>query len=259
MTRPHFAVGDRVRLKSTGEVGVVVWVWHDEVVGYDRHVAFFGNEFPPAMPVAPPYVLRYAATSLERIDGATDMTSVPQSESSTLFDPEGIDHGRIDVSALVQHRGVAAIDSLRAPACERWLQRQGYRLVHLDCSLPFPELLLELGRLLRWEEQFGHRLEMGQANLEALADGFEFDVPAGGMTFVLRHPDALAAAEPEWFDSLLAISADYSLLQLCRGRRFFVVLVVDRESTLPGRAYATSRIPMAYWNPNARRHGFLDP
>src|SRR5688500_17259046 len=114
MNRPHFAVGDRVRQRSTGEVGVVVWVWHDEVVGYDHHVAFFGHEFPRAMPAAPSYVLRYAATSLERIDGATDTTSVPESENSTLFEPEGIDHGRIDVSALVEHRGIAAVESLRA-------------------------------------------------------------------------------------------------------------------------------------------------
>jgi hypothetical protein len=197
MTRPRFAIGDRVRLKSTGEVGVVVWVWHDEVVGYDHHVAFFGNEFPPAMPAAPPYVLRYAAASLEPIDTATDTTSVRQSENTSLFDPEKIDHGRMDISAIVDHRGIAAVDSLRAPACERLLKRQGYLLVHLDCSLPFPDVLLELGRLLRWEEQFGYRLGMGRPNLDALADGFEFDVPTGGMTFVLRYPEALAAAEPD--------------------------------------------------------------
>jgi len=66
MQERAFAVGDRVRLKATGEVGVVVCVWFDAEFGYDHYVAFFGHEFPQGQPASPPYILRYAATSLER-------------------------------------------------------------------------------------------------------------------------------------------------------------------------------------------------
>jgi hypothetical protein len=59
-------IGDRVRLKSTGEVGVVIWAW-DDPAGTDAYVAFFGSEFPAEKPHAAPYVLRYASTSLEKL------------------------------------------------------------------------------------------------------------------------------------------------------------------------------------------------
>jgi hypothetical protein len=62
--------GDWVTLKSTGECGVVVHVWtSDELGGSECYVAFFGSEFPPrdAVPQKP-YLLRYAAVSLLRVD-----------------------------------------------------------------------------------------------------------------------------------------------------------------------------------------------
>lgn len=60
--------GDRVRLISTGEVGVVVWTWRDdELDGPDTYVAFFGESFPMGRPDQPPYILRYFATSLQRL------------------------------------------------------------------------------------------------------------------------------------------------------------------------------------------------
>jgi hypothetical protein len=48
------------------EVGVVVHCWmSDEIGGYDCYVAFFGDEFPSGHPKQKPYVLRYAAFSLD--------------------------------------------------------------------------------------------------------------------------------------------------------------------------------------------------
>ena len=61
--------GTRVRLDSTGEVGVVVHTWFNPEIGMDDcYVAFFGTEFPDGQPNGIPYVLRYAANSLDKLD-----------------------------------------------------------------------------------------------------------------------------------------------------------------------------------------------
>jgi hypothetical protein len=52
-----------------GEFGIVVHCWHNEEIdGYDCYVAFLGPEVPSGKPDERPYVLRYAATSLARLD-----------------------------------------------------------------------------------------------------------------------------------------------------------------------------------------------
>ena len=62
-------IGARVRLVSTGEVGIIVHTWHSESLDIqDCYVAFFGKEFPLGKPAEIPYILRYAASSLELID-----------------------------------------------------------------------------------------------------------------------------------------------------------------------------------------------
>ena len=63
-----FEPGTKVKLISTGEVGVVVHSWKNgELDAIDYHIAFYGNEFPVAKPKEPPYVLRYLESSLEKI------------------------------------------------------------------------------------------------------------------------------------------------------------------------------------------------
>ena len=50
------------------EYGVVVQCWDDdEIGGYDCYVAFFGSKLPSGKPEEKPYVLRYAATSLDLV------------------------------------------------------------------------------------------------------------------------------------------------------------------------------------------------
>jgi hypothetical protein len=66
---PFLPVGTKVRYDGLGEggpeFGVVVHCWMShEIGGYDCYVAFFGNEFPDGHPKQKPYVLRYAASSL---------------------------------------------------------------------------------------------------------------------------------------------------------------------------------------------------
>jgi hypothetical protein len=61
--------GQRVRLKSTGEVGIVVHTWLDKFLcATDCYVAFFGHAIPEGKPVAKPYILRYLDSSLELLD-----------------------------------------------------------------------------------------------------------------------------------------------------------------------------------------------
>lgn len=73
----YIAPGTKVRLDSLldendspqSEFGVLIHCWRDEVFSfYDCYVAFFGNEFPTAVPTEKPYVLRYASTSLTELD-----------------------------------------------------------------------------------------------------------------------------------------------------------------------------------------------
>ncbi len=63
-----FRIGQKVRLRSTGEVGIVVWLWENEHGDAEVYAAFFGMEFPVGEPKEKPYVLRYYDSSLEPID-----------------------------------------------------------------------------------------------------------------------------------------------------------------------------------------------
>ncbi len=58
-------IGQKVRLRSTGEVGVIVWLWTNEHGDTDTYVSFFGKAFPSGQPEEKPYVLRYFAACLE--------------------------------------------------------------------------------------------------------------------------------------------------------------------------------------------------
>ena len=63
--------GTKVRYDGTGEpeFGIVVHCWmNDDIRGYDCYVAFFGNEYPSGPPQHIPYILRYAAQSLDVLE-----------------------------------------------------------------------------------------------------------------------------------------------------------------------------------------------
>ena len=62
-------IGKRVRLKSTGEVGIIIYTWESkEILEIDCYIAFFGKSFPQAEPDEKPYVLRYTLSSLEILE-----------------------------------------------------------------------------------------------------------------------------------------------------------------------------------------------
>jgi hypothetical protein len=176
-----------------------------------------------------------------------------------MFVPEDIDYARLDVKALLGTRGIAAVDTLREKACQRWLVERGYDLTFVDFARSFEGVLAELGSMFDWLGQFGYPMEDGKGNLDALADGFSFPVSRErGRVLVVQHPETLASAQPRWFDGFLEIASNHSLFHLACGSRFFLLLVLARESSLSGRVYGTCGIPVTYWNPNARRHEFLE-
>jgi hypothetical protein len=60
--------GQKVKLLSTGEVGVVVWSWKNMDGVVDAYVAFFCETFPGGEPIEKPYILRYYESSLEPLE-----------------------------------------------------------------------------------------------------------------------------------------------------------------------------------------------
>ena len=64
----NFHLGQKVRHRGTGEVGVIVALWTDVNGDTDTYVAFFGTEFPIGQPNQIPYVLRYFSTTLEIVE-----------------------------------------------------------------------------------------------------------------------------------------------------------------------------------------------
>ncbi|MEM6258155.1 MAG: hypothetical protein AAGI37_07565 [Planctomycetota bacterium] len=62
-------IGTKVKLASTGEVGIILHSWKDPETGdEDNHVAFYGEDFPIGQPDRSPYVLRYFTNTLEKIE-----------------------------------------------------------------------------------------------------------------------------------------------------------------------------------------------
>lgn len=69
MPDDYLEPGTKVRydglMEGGPEYGVVVHCWRDEDIDmWDCYVAFFGRAFPAGQPNEKPYILRYAATSL---------------------------------------------------------------------------------------------------------------------------------------------------------------------------------------------------
>jgi len=49
-------LGQKVKLLTTDEVGVVVWIWKNQYGDTDTFVAFFGEKFPEGEPEKGPYM-----------------------------------------------------------------------------------------------------------------------------------------------------------------------------------------------------------
>jgi hypothetical protein len=168
-----------------------------------------------------------------------------------------LDWSRIDVQGIVALGGLATIDERSHPACREWLARQGYRIDTFDCRTGLSAAVSELGRLLSWEERFGYALGSDSRNLDALRDGFEFDIPdAGGRVFEIVGGDPVWQEDPEWLCGLLEIAQEQSRRQLALGRRFFALLVVPERSPLIGAPIGRIEVPVPFWSPCREVHEF---
>ena len=156
-----------------------------------------------------------------------------------------LDWRRFDVWAIVAGRGLATIAQVSLPACEAWLQREGYRAVSLDFSDGIGDVVVGLGEMLDWRGQFGYDLDRSSRNLNALRDGFHFDAGQdSGVVLLLRSFANAWQDDALWSCGLLEIASEHSLRALALGKRFFVVVVLpDPSSMLVGQPLEGNSIP----------------
>lgn len=161
-----------------------------------------------------------------------------------------LDWRQMDVTAIVTNGGLATIDERRYSACRDWLLRQGYGVDTFDCRPGLAVAVPDLGRLLCWEQQFGYALGPDSRNLDALRDGFAFDIPQGdGRVFEIIRPDLAWHEDKQWLCGLLSIAVEQCREQLALGRRFFALLVVPENSPFIGAVVEEVTVPGIYWDP----------
>ena len=165
-----------------------------------------------------------------------------------------LDWTRFDVWAAVAMEGVAVVKSEHCEACLAWLRQHEYAVSSIDFALGIGPAVVALGEMFRWEKQFGYRLTLESRNLNALRDGFDFDLkPGQGHVLELLNAEVAHREDPRWLSGLFAIAHEHSLRQLALGARFFATLILDRDSSLIGAPYETLSVPVPFWA--AARHG----
>jgi hypothetical protein len=170
-----------------------------------------------------------------------------------------LDWERIDTLAIAgRSGGLATIEERRHPSCREWLLRHGYTIDSLDCRPGLTEALPALGRLLGWHERFGYTLESSNRNLDALRDGFAFEIPQGsGRVLEMNRADLSWQEDQKWLLGLLSIAQEHSRMQLALGRRFFVLLVVPEGSPLVGAVIEQTKVPCQFWSACREVNDFL--
>lgn len=150
------------------------------------------------------------------------------------FTDEDAEIDRLDYGAFIEGSGVVGVEpGADSTAAEAWLAVHGavvHRLTYRGDLRAFSEALCDL---LRWEEQFGYSPRGRVVSLDALNDGFDFDVPDDGLVaLVISGGDAVAATDLRWFMVLLEIAARHSRYHMAGGRRFITVVVASPRSRL---------------------------
>lgn len=132
-----------------------------------------------------------------------------------------LDWTRFDVWAAVAMEGVAVVETAQRDACLTWLRRHDYALTSIDFAQGVGPAVIALGERLRWEDQFGYKLTPEKRNLDALRDGFEFDLqPGQGHVLELLNAEVAHREDPKWFTGLLAIAHEHSRRKLALGAVF---------------------------------------
>ena len=149
-----------------------------------------------------------------------------------------------DFWAITAGRGLASIHVSEQTIALDWLAERGYTVDTIDCTGGLADVVEQINRLFRWEEQFGYKLSLERRNLDALNDGFDFAIPEGaGHVMQLVRPDVIWQEDAPWTIGLLEMAGDYGLLEFGLGRRFFTLLVTEWESPLLGVALRPCRVP----------------
>lgn len=159
-----------------------------------------------------------------------------------------LDFTAFDFDAVVVRGGITVVDAEHRESCLASLRRQGYTIESIDFREGIGPAYLTMNDLFRWEENFGYELRWHEgSSLDALGDGFEFDLqPGEGKVLELRGAEDAHREDSYFFLSLLAIAHEYSLHQLALGARFFTVLFLDRGSPLIGAEYEKQIVPDFY-------------
>ena len=163
-----------------------------------------------------------------------------------------LDFYRIDVTAIVTFGGLATIDEKRHKACREWLKKNSYAIDTLDCRPGLADAVTALGKLLRWEQQFGRELESDSRDVDLLREGFEFEIAGAegrGRVLEIIRPDQAWREDPAWLRGLLSLAQEHSRMHLALGHRFFALLVVPEGSPFIGAAIEQTRVPGVSWNP----------
>jgi hypothetical protein len=152
---------------------------------------------------------------------------------------ETLDWTTLDTLAIVEHRGVIAADQQVRNRCHQWLDLHQYTRVSLNFTSGISGAINQLNRLLNWQEQFGYEMKAESRNLDALRDGFAFNVPdQGGLVLVLQDFELAWQEDPNWSSTLLIFASEYSIQQLALGKRFFTLVEVEsNKSPIIGRIY----------------------
>jgi len=157
---------------------------------------------------------------------------------------ENLDYRRLDVMALTETGGLATINPEAQESCIQWLVANRYEVVTVDGSEGLASLAAQLGEALDWKSQFGYSV-IDEVNLDALNDGFEFDVPVeGGLVLQFLGAEKVWSEDQKWCTGMLSIASAYSRAQLALGRRFFTLLVLSPDSQLHGAAVDTVIVPL---------------
>lgn len=159
-----------------------------------------------------------------------------------------IDYIRFDVWATVECEGVAVVDKEDRESCLAWLRQEGYGIETIDFGQGIAAAVPQINDLFRWKEQFGYELSAdGAPGLDALRDGFEFELQPGERKVLeLKNANVGYRENRRWFVWLLNIAHEQSIEQLALGACFFTVLVLDPRSRLIGKEYESLRVPKAW-------------
>jgi hypothetical protein len=159
-----------------------------------------------------------------------------------------LDFTAFDFDAIVVQGGITVVDAEHRESCLASLRRQSYAIESIDFRQGIGPAYLTMNDLFRWEENFGYQLRWHEgSSLDALRDGFEFDLqPGEGKVLELRGADDAYREDSYFFLCLLAIAHEYSLNQLALGARFFTVLFLDRGSPLIWAEYEKQIVPDFY-------------